>query len=231
MPTTINDITPVFDAGLFRPAFFDSAWRWAAMLLCRNAVVEVGRRHDKRAKTVHRTTIADTRGQLSMTIPVAKPQGVEGHPRWSDIAISRHGQWWNVHRTTLESAYGRTPFFEFYIDSFAPFFSGDTPERFPSIVDMDLAADRLVARILLVDTPITTSVSPGVEARQMESIYAGQTGVDYYQVRSGKFGFIDGLSVLDLIFNMGPESAIVVRKMAHILSESLKNEINGFTIG
>ena len=39
--------------------------------------------------------------------------------------------------------------------------------------------------------------------------------VPYYQVRQDNFGFIPHLSILDLIFNMGPESPLVLQKMIY----------------
>lgn len=222
MPTTTNDIAPVYDTGRFCPEFFGSSWRWAAMLLCGRAIVDTDMRHDKRAKRVHRTLIADTRGELMVTIPVAKPQTKAGErSKWRDVAISRHGEWWHIHRTTLESAYGRTPFFEFYIDRFAPFFSADTPDRYPSIVDLDIAADRLIADILMLPQPEFGSAP--ASAIDMSKVERLGSGISYYQVRDTKFGFIDGLSVLDLIFNLGPESALMVRQMARQLSDNIKS--------
>lgn len=64
---------------------------------------------DKRQKVVHRCEIADTRGRVQLTAPVAKPHGIS-RATWDDVAVSPHGQWWHIHLTTLESAYGRTPF-------------------------------------------------------------------------------------------------------------------------
>ena len=102
---------------------------------------------DKRQKAVHRCEIADTRGRVQLTAPVAKPHGI-ARATWDDVAVSPHGQWWHIHLTTLESAYGRTPFFEFYIDRLRPFLLPDTHLRYPSIVALDRAIDAELRRIL-----------------------------------------------------------------------------------
>lgn len=168
---------------------------------------------DKRFKSAHRTDIADTRGPLQLTVPVAKPQtaGIHGKPTWNDVRISSHGQWWRVHQTSLASAYGRTPFYEFYIDRLRPFFDETAVSSFNSIASLDKASDGLLRAILGTNTKVIfkSSLDKEAKALHMEDI-AGVTDVPYYQVRQEKFGFIAGLSALDLIFNMGPESQVVL---------------------
>ena len=153
---------------------------------------------DKRRKEVHRYTIADVNGPLTLTVPIVKPHGLP-HATWADVALSDHGQWWHIHRTALESAYGRTPFFEFYIDRFAPLFSADTPDRYPSILHYIAAADSLLRPILLPTT------QPSANSALKTTL------PPYWQPRADRLGFIPGLSILDLIFCLGPEAAIYLR--------------------
>ena len=101
---------------------------------------------DKRDKATHRFTIADTRGRLDLTVPIAKP--ASSRCRWSEIGVSTHGAWWDVHRVALESAYGRTPYFEFYIDRFLPMLSVGVTDRYPRLCDLASAWDEQIADIL-----------------------------------------------------------------------------------
>lgn len=162
---------------------------------------------DKRHKSVHRCVIADARGPLQLTVPVAKPHGVE-RARWSDVALSSHGAWWNVHRVSLESAYGRTPFFEFYIDRFMPFLTAGVTDRFATVKDLDVAIDAVIREILLIETDVCADGMCGgaaieAECRELEP---------YYQVRGVRQGFVRNVSVLDLIFNVGPEAPLYLRR-------------------
>ena len=156
--------------------------------------------YDKREKGTHRFAIADTRGRVELTVPVAKP----GSSRclWSDVRVSEHGGWWDVHRVALESAYGRTPYFEFYIDGFLPMLTAGVTERFPLLRDLALAWDGEIRRLLGVEAACCAEdvrecvfEAPRAEGR-------------YRQVREGKLGFVGGLSVLDLLFNLGPEAQV-----------------------
>lgn len=213
MPTTdLSPATPCSGpAQLFPPAFFPSAGRYVAMaaIVARGGIpaVATAQRYDKRAKWVHRTMVADTRGELRLTVPVVRPDGAStGTLTWSDVGVSRHDRWWEIHRTTLESAYGRTPFFEFYIDRFLPFFSKSTPDDFASIAELDIAAERVVTDILLLPEPVAAA-----QSCRAADIPAAPDPGPYWQVRADRFGFIPGMSILDLIFNCGPESALIIR--------------------
>lgn len=156
-----------------------------------------GERFNKRCKEAHRFEIADTRGRLELTVPIAKPYG----QTWADTRISDHGSWWETIPAALESAYGRTPFFEFYAPDLLPLL-GD-PYRFHSVADMNEAVDLFIRRALaLTDREVTysrrTDMSP-IEP-------APAPVVTYWQVRRTQLGFIAGLSILDHIFNLGPEA-------------------------
>lgn len=171
---------------------------------------------DKRQKAVHRCEIADTRGRVQLTAPVAKPHGI-ARATWDDVAVSPHGQWWHIHLTTLESAYGRTPFFEFYIDRLCPFLLPDTHLRYPSIVALDRAIDAELRRILfLPEAPEPKSSADTAEAAGMEHSDTRFTDLiePYWQVRMDSLGFQPNLSILDLIFNLGPEAAIYLWSIA-----------------
>lgn len=174
---------------------------------------------DKRRKEIHRFTVADVNGPLTLTLPIVKPHG-KAYACWRDVRISTHGQWWHVHRTALESAYGRTPFFEFYIDRFLEFLSPQAVERYQSVIDFNEAIDKHIEEILLLqETPVIPPERPmqastGVP-RPLLPISSSPTGLGtlppYWQPRQEHFGFIPDLSVLDLIFCLGPEAAIYIR--------------------
>ena len=126
------------------PRYFGSVEYWARRAA--GMPVATDALFDKRRKEIHRYDIADVNGPLTLTLPIVKPHGI---PRatWRDVRVSDHGQWWHVHRVSLESAYGRTPFFEFYIDRFLPFMSRETADRFPSVIDLNEAIDKELSLI------------------------------------------------------------------------------------
>lgn len=168
---------------------------------------------DKRDKDTHRFTIADTHGPLLLTVPVTKPP--TSRCRWDEIDVSTHGAWWDVHRVALESAYGRTPYFEFYIDRFIPMLTAGVTERFSKLCSLAEAWDREIRDIL----GLTPDAGNAWQADRDSADARNETVLNhrfksYRQIRSASLGFIPGLSVLDLIFNLGPEAQIYLNDAA-----------------
>ena len=198
---------------VFSPAYYAGIDYYATLVKYGKAVIDCGSKFDKRLKTTHRTTIADVNRELNLTVPIEKPVTMTG-AKWNDINISRHGEWWHVHRVSIESAYGRTPYFEFYADRFAKFWDKDVVSRFSKLTELDKAINETICDILGIDTEISYSS----ENRGNITDYSGKklpqlSPVPYYQVRQAEFGFIPHLSILDLIFNMGPEAPLILKKM------------------
>lgn len=156
-------------------------------------------RFDKRCKAAHRFAIADTRGRLELTVPIEKPYG----RTWAETRVSRHGNWWEVMTTALESAYGRTPFFEFYADDFLPIIAN--PDEFTTVATLNERFDRAIRRAL----GLQNEVVYGGDARDAAVVEPWEPPT-YWQVRASKLGFISGLSILDMIFNMGQESLLIL---------------------
>lgn len=180
---------------------------------CAGSTVNWGLRFEKRFKDTHRLAIADTRGRLELTVPIAKPNN--RHCAWEEIRLSDHGRWWDIHRIALESAYGRTPFFEFYIDRLLPMLTEGVVDRYVTLRSLSEAWDTWIRSTLMLPAPLDYSsiaesdrlVIPAEESLAI-------TTPPYWQVRADKIGFIPGLSVLDLIFNLGPEAVIYIDRLA-----------------
>lgn len=175
-----------------------------------NYTADWHRRFDKRAKETHRFVIADTRGELSLTVPIAKP--TSSSCQWDEIEISTHGNWWDVHRVALESAYGRTPYFEFYIDRFMPMLTTGVEVRYPTLASLARAWDMEIRKILGLSLP---SDEDHVSAETISQPAEPEKWTEYYQVRADKLGFIPNLSILDLIFNLGPEAAVYLHSASN----------------
>lgn len=183
------------------PAYCGSIYYYAAMAQYGSVAIDTSRRFNKRDKDCHRCTISGPNGLQRLTVPLEKPQ--EWHStRMSDVRVSRHGEWWHVHRVAIESAYGRTPFFEYYADELMQAYTGDIE----LLVDLDGIIDRFCRSALGITSTADTASEIVTATPQLHD-------VEYYQIWASRFGFTPGLSVLDLIFNMGNEAPLVLREM------------------
>lgn len=218
-----NDTTLVLP-----PALCGSIGYYALLASHKNVVIDRYCRYDKRRKLMHRYDIADVNGRLTLTVPITKPRiGAT----WNDAGVSAHGGWWNIHKVALWSAYGRTPFFEYYIDELMPYLQPRDGVQPESLMDLNTGIDAIIRRIASIESNVRHELT----AEEKELITNGDKSIidhrnsnfgleqplEYYQVRATQQGFIPNLTMLDLIFNMGPETPLVLKKIIDLNHQSI----------
>ncbi len=166
----------------------------------------------------NRCVIASAEGALALTIPTEK--GAEIKCLTKDIRISDHGNWRHVHWNAFVAAYKHSPFFDYYADEFHVFFE----RRYEFLYDFNEELCRWVCSQIdiqpnLLSTDNYLKEYPGADDFR-ETIHPKKSYTEYdkeftphpyYQVFDAKLGFIPNLSIADLLFNMGPESLLVLR--------------------
>lgn len=196
---------------------------YSKLLAFDKAMVE---QHDHYVKQTYRNrcTIAAPDGPLTLSIPVVNPGTRKCRMR--DVRISSHGNWRHLHWNTFETSYNHTPFFEFYKDDFRPFYE----RRYEFLADFNEELCRLVCSLIDIspDMQRTTeyeaclppgcsdfreSIHPKKDFRVEDSFFSP---CPYYQVFSGRLGFLPNLSIVDLLFNMGPESLTVLQSTIQV---------------
>lgn len=198
------------------PRLFGSLTYYAVLAQYPAAVIDAATRYNKNTKSVHRYDIVDTSGRLSLTVPVSRPSGAT---RWCDVAVSGHGRWWEEQPTALESAYGRTPFFEFYIDRLLSLFSAPCADSPEPITALCARADAIIRKILSIDTIVLADVAhvpAGSAVTDLRRDFEARTAAiaaaaAYRQLRPDATP--GTLSVLDAIFNLGPEAALLLASL------------------
>ena len=172
----------------------------------------------------NRCVIATTQGVQALTVPVEALVG-EGvalsKTEIKDVRISNHGKWRTEHWNALQSAYGESPFFEFYEDDIRPFFE----DRWEYLLDFNMAITEKMCELLDIHShieltssyqnslPIGEGRGGALDFRTIIHPKHPQPDPDfnpksYYQVYQERFGFQPNLSVLDLLFNMGNEAVL-----------------------
>ncbi len=171
-------------------------------------------RHDHFVKQTYRNRclIATTAGTQALTVPTE--HGEDSKCRMGDIRVSDHGNWRHLHWNALLSAYGESPFFEYYADDLRPFFE----QRWERLFDFNLAITHKLCELLdirpnlqLTDS-YTDAEALGADdfrdaIRPKKSLPDPSFApIPYYQVYQQKHGFQPNLSILDLLFNKGNEA-------------------------
>ena len=163
----------------------------------------------------NRAVIAAERGEQALTVPVVHDGGKVA---MRDVRVSEHGNWRHQHWNAIVSAYRKSPFFEYYADDFAHFYE----ERDGFLLDFNLRLHGVVSELLGLDRGVKflsdEVADAAVDLRRIAEPKAlaslNECGLPYYQVFAGRNGFIPSLSIIDLLFNMGPEGLLVLRDSA-----------------
>lgn len=164
----------------------------------------------------NRCMIDSPNGTLALTIPVEKGNG--GKCLMKDVRISDHGNWRHLHWQALVASYYNSPFFEYYEDDFRPFYE----KKWDYLIDfndaiMQKCCELIDIQPLLRRSDFYVKIDGGIDYRALlnpkipfetDNQFSPK---QYYQVFQQKQGFKPNLSIADLIFNMGPESVLVLQ--------------------
>lgn len=162
----------------------------------------------------NRCRIATANGVMDLSIPVEKTSGEKQHTR--DIRIATHDNWQAQHWRSIESAYNSTPFFEYYKDDFIPFYE----KKWDFLWDFNLQIQQKTLELIDIQPEIKFTKEYQINTEEgisdlRERIHPkkaldGKILPTYYQVFEQKFGFLPNLSIIDLLFNMGNETILVL---------------------
>lgn len=202
---------------LLSTAYLAPIQYYAHLYAAHEAIEDRGEHYVKQTYR-NRCYIATPTGAQPLTLPIVRDGAV--HTAVRDIRLSDHGKWQHLHWTALTSAYESSPYFEYYADDFRPLYE----QHFDFLVDFNDALRQTVLSLLSLDKNITPSneyVTPTPEMTDLRSIISPKQSLEadtafrptpYYQVFKERTGFIPNLCIADLLFNMGPESRLVLKK-------------------
>lgn len=182
-------------------------------------IIETGENYQKGSYR-NRTNIIGGNGLQRLSIPLLS--GKNEQQNILDVKIAWHDRWPSTHWKSIQSAYGKAPFYEFYADELAPLFE----EKIDSLFDfnyklletlIDLAGIRTsVEKGSYFDKELSSEVvdlrsciSPKTKQQKEDLCYAT---VKYAQVFEDRHGFVPNVSFLDLLFCTGPQSVSILQK-------------------
>jgi len=195
---------------VLHPTYFPDILTTATLVQSDQILFEVCDNYQKQSYR-NRMYIGTANGRLLLNIPI-KHTGTGGHKKTAEAQIEQSFQWQRQHWRSLIIAYRTSPFFEFYEDDLYPLFHTD----FDSLLNLNKASINCINEMLGITTEtidtgeykMTYETSEFIDLRNLaDAKRKPQIELPRYrQVFEEKNGFIQHLSVLDLIFNLGPES-------------------------
>lgn len=160
----------------------------------------------------NRTNIYGANGKLSLIIPISHT----GKREFKEIEVCNREDWRKLHWKSIKTAYQSSPYFEFYEDKLIKLFELKKNYLF----DLNLKGLEIIQQILKTEKAYSLNeeyIKNPVEINFREKFSAKVPSEyemeNYYQTFSDKLGFLNDLSILDLICNKGPESLTYIKNI------------------
>lgn len=189
-----------------------------ALLVSADKIIVDRYEHYVRQTYRNRAEILGSNGVISLTVPVARGRTKQ---LMKNTKVDNTSNWQKIHWRSIRSAYGKSPFFEFYEDQLAPYYE----KRYTYLTDLNHDVMSCMIRIAGLDIKWSysenyidvqnvdvqdyrSSISPKNKGTYLEKLSTHE----YPQVFGSKF--VSGMSLIDLLFCEGPNAGTMIRELA-----------------
>ena len=190
---------------LIHPTYFPSISHFVALSQADSIMFEIEDNFQKQTNR-NRTYIYSPNGIQLLNIPVKHSNKI--HQKTKDIQLETQFDWQKQHFKSLEAAYRSSPFFEFFEDDIRPIFE----KKYTFLLDLNFDTFDFISKSMRMkfDYGTTTEYFQEIDNKTiLDFRYLANGKKDdsqfepYPQVFEEKEGFLNNLSVLDLLFNEG----------------------------
>ena len=196
---------------LIHPNYFPNIHQFRQIIKANNILFEVSDNYQKQTFR-NRTYIYGANGKLGLFIPVIHTH--KNRELFKDVKISYESNWMDLHLKSLQSAYRSSPYFEYFEDDFIKLYS----EKEKFLADFNIKCIKLISNLLDLDLDFKISneyvekTSDIIDLRDLSNARK-QKKIEtpkYIQVFESKHGYLNNLSILDLIFSEGTNSVLLM---------------------
>jgi hypothetical protein len=189
---------------LIHPTYFPSISHFVAMAQSDKIVFEMEDNFQKQTNR-NRTYIYSPNGIQLLNVPVKHSK--ELHQKTKEIKIENDFNWQKQHFKSLEAAYRTSPFFEFFEDEMLPIFE----KKHQFLTDLNFETLEFAVKCLRMKLNFETTTEyfhdVNSDVLDFRTLANGKKDIsqfeNYTQVFGDKHGFLNNLSILDLLFNEG----------------------------
>ncbi|CAM3602971.1 hypothetical protein FSS13T_21300 [Flavobacterium saliperosum S13] len=199
---------------LLHPTYFPSISHFTAMVKADSITFEMEDNFQKQTNR-NRMYIYSPNGIQMLNIPIKHSK--TAHQKFKDVRIENDFDWRKNHFKSLEAAYRTSPFFEYFEDDIRALFE----KKHEFMMDLNFQTIEVVTECLGVkfDIEKTTEYFHEVEGlTDFRHLANGKKDTlvfePYTQVFDDKHGFINNLSILDLLFNEGRYAVDYLKKQS-----------------
>ena len=160
----------------------------------------------------NRCEIAGPNGKLVLSIPIIG--GKDKKQYYKETKICYDHTWLKDHWNSFCSSYRRSPYFEYYEDRFEAIYD----KEYANLYELNLELFKLTLNLLKLDLKFSLTETYQKEYEGYEDYRSfflpkkkQSSPVKYMQVFEDRTGFIDNLSIVDLLFNEGPNAINVLK--------------------
>jgi len=196
---------------LIHPNYFPNIHQFTQIIKANNILFEVSDNYQKQTFR-NRTYIYGANGKLGLFIPVIHTH--KYRELFKDVKISYDSNWMDLHLKSLQSAYRSSPYFEYFEDDFIKLYS--KKEKF--LADFNIKCIKLISNLLDLNLDFKISneyvekTNDIIDLRDLSNARKEKKieTPKYIQVFESKHGYINNLSIIDLIFSEGPNSVSLI---------------------
>lgn len=202
---------------LLHPGYFNPIIHYVTILQSPDCKLEV---EDNFQKQTYRTRsyIYSPNGKQLLNVPIQRDKNKTSKTKTKDILIDYENENWRTnHLKSLQTAYRSSPYFEFYEDDIKAVFD----KKHKYLLDLNLATQEFILDALQEESCILNKTTEYHFIE--EEIFDYRTLINakkdipfllkpYTQMFDEKHGFIENLSILDLLFMQGPSASIYLLK-------------------
>ena len=196
---------------LIHPNYFPNIHQFTQIIKANNILFEVSDNYQKQTFR-NRTYIYGANGKLGLFIPVIHTH--KNRELFKDVKISYESNWMDLHLKSLQSAYRSSPYFEYFEDDFIKLYS----EKEKFLVDFNIKCIKLIYNLLdlyldfKISSEYVEKTNDIIDLRDLSNARKQKTieTPKYIQVFESKHGYLNNLSIIDLIFSEGPNSVSII---------------------
>lgn len=203
------------DSILITPGYCAPIIHYAAMAQARQVYFEAQGNFQKQSYRT-RMKIATSTGALTLIIPILHRKDKTQRQSYFEVKIENKFHWQRDHWRSLKIAYQTSPYFEYYEDDFEPLYHTE----YIKLVDFNLACQKVILDALQLDIdPIfTQEYFKNPIQKDLRSLLVAKREPDfklpkYHQLFQENHGYLANLTILDLLFNLGPSALDYIEKV------------------